>query len=82
MKNKLVVQWSLCKMKICFKVTMFVGLNYVHKLKLWKYTYFEIEFVYLYGYRNLLFAMLSKVELMLCVYKLLYYTNLDKLELN
>ena len=24
---------------------------------------FEIEFVYLYGYRNLLFAMLNKVQL-------------------
>ena len=60
---------------------MFVGLNYVYKLKLWKYIYFEIEFVYLYGYRNQLFAMLNKVELMLCVYKLLYYTNLDNLEL-
>ena len=27
------------------------------------YFFFEIEFVYLYGYRNLLFAMLNKVEL-------------------
>ena len=24
--------------------------------------FFEIEFVYVYGYRNLLFAMLNKVE--------------------
>ena len=61
---------------------MFVGLNYVYKLKLWKSINFEIEFVYLYGYRNWLFPMLNKVELMLCCLQITKLLNIKSMSKN